>query len=134
MDIYKAAGILIQNRRLLVTKSFNKDIFVSPGGKLEPGETSRQALIRELQEELHLTVGEPDLTEFGNFSAPAAGNEANLVHMTVFLVAHWTGDLAPGREIESLAWVDSVSAQDIQIGSIFKHDVIPRLVASHLID
>lgn len=133
-DIYKAAGIIISDRRLLVTKSYNKDSYVSPGGKLEIGESPVQALIRELNEELHLRVSAEDLKPFGSFSAPAAGQEYRLVHMDVFIVSSWTGDIQPGREIEQLMWLSSRIPAGLKVGSIFEHEVIPRLKSLNLID
>ncbi len=48
-DIYKSAGILIKDRRLLVEKSFGKNFYIAPGGSIEPGETEEKALVRELR-------------------------------------------------------------------------------------
>lgn len=36
-----------------------------PGGKLEPGETAREAAVREIREELHLRVRSEDCEEMG---------------------------------------------------------------------
>ena len=55
-DIHKASGILLQDRKVLVTRSRGKENFVHPGGKLEQGETPKQALVRELKEELNIDV------------------------------------------------------------------------------
>ncbi len=52
--IHKAGGVIIHNRQLLLTRSAGKDFFVAPGGKLENNETSKQALVRELAEELKI--------------------------------------------------------------------------------
>ena len=48
VDIHKAAGILIKDRKLLVVRGEGKDFFKSPEGKLDPGENSVEALVREL--------------------------------------------------------------------------------------
>src|SRR5688500_4909971 len=46
-DIYKAAGILIKDRKTVVERSQGKPVFVQPGGRIEEGETAEQALVRE---------------------------------------------------------------------------------------
>src|SRR3989344_3020393 len=92
-NIHKSAGIIIKNRKLLVEKDFDKEFFISPGGKLEDGETSEQALIRELNEEFKIDVLENDLEHFGHFDAPASGQEERTVHMDVFIVKKFTGKI-----------------------------------------
>jgi len=133
-DIYKAAGIIIRNRKLLVERSKGKDTFISPGGSIEVGETPKQACVRELLEEFKIIVLEEDLEEFGEFSALAAGQEHRTVHMTVFLVKKWEGEPEPDNEVEEIAWVSSANERGLKIGSIFEHEVIPRLKSQNLID
>lgn len=132
--IYKAAGLIIEDRKLLVTRSKGKTIFIAPGGKLKPGETYKQALVRELMEELGITVSEDDLEEFGSFDAPAAGQEEKIVHMATFLVNAFQGALVPRSEVEKKAWVNSANERKLPLGSIFEHMVIPRLAHQGLID
>lgn len=134
MDIYKAAGILIKDRKLLVEKSNNKDFFIAPGGSIEKGETPEEALVRELKEEFDITVKSDDFEEFGHFHAHAAGQEENIVHMTVFIVKKWEGEPSPHAEVEKIMWLTSDVQKDIKVGSIFEHEVIPRLKAKDLID
>src|SRR6266550_572038 len=71
-DIYKAAGIILRDRKMLVERSVGKPAFIAPGGRLQDGESAEQALIRELKEEFDITVQPEDLQPFGNFSATAA--------------------------------------------------------------
>src|SRR5690554_447475 len=134
MDIYKAAGILLKDRKLLVEKSKNKEFFISPGGSIEEGETGKDALARELNEELGITVKEEDFENFGEFHAKAAGQEEKTVHMTVFFVNKWEGEPSPNAEVEKLLWITSDISKDIKVGSIFEHEVIPRLKKLNLID
>jgi 8-oxo-dGTP pyrophosphatase MutT (NUDIX family) len=49
-DIYKSAGVIIENRKLLITRTQGKSFFIAPGGKRGRDETDEDALIRELQE------------------------------------------------------------------------------------
>lgn len=134
-DIHKAAGIIIRDRRLLVERSKGKDVFVAPGGKLEPGETARQALRRELKEELQLDVTEADFEEFGTFYAEAAGshNAGKKLRMDVFMVKY-VGAMKPDNEVEEIRWISSDIPDDIEVGSIFAHEVLPRLKEQALVD
>lgn len=134
MDIYKAAGILIKNRKLLIEKSENKEFFIAPGGSIEEGETPEKALTRELWEEFNIKTVESDFEEFGHFHAKAAGQEENVVHMNVFIVKQWKGEPSPHAEVREIMWVTSNIPSDIKVGSIFEHEVIPRLKSLDLID
>jgi mutator protein MutT len=134
VDIHKAAGILIRDRKLLVERSKGKEFFIAPGGSIEEGETPRQALVRELMEEFQISVNEADLSEFGTFRAAAAGQESKVVEMQVFTVSNWQGEPTADNEVEEVRWVSSLPEEGIKLGSIFEHEVIPRLKTAGLID
>lgn len=134
VDIHKVGGILIQNRRLLVCRAKGKEHFMAPGGKIEAGETAQQALQRELTEELSIHVEESQFKPFSLFEAQAAGDESKKIRMEVFLVSEWYGEVQGAHEIEALAWVTSSNEGELKLGSIFEHEVIPRLKAQNLID
>ncbi len=74
-----------------------------PGGKLEPGETPEHALVRELHEELGITIDHSDLKSltFSSFPYP----DFHLL-MPLFACWRWHGDVM-AREGQALAWVDS---------------------------
>lgn len=133
VDIHKAGGIIIRDRQLLLTRSKGKDFFIAPGGKIESGETPKQALIRELREEIGVTISEDNLNEFGTFHAVAAGSSEMMLQMDVYIVNKWEGEIAPNSEIEEVRWVTSAT-NDIEIGSIFRLDVRPKLVEAGFID
>jgi 8-oxo-dGTP diphosphatase len=133
-DIYKAAGIVIQDRKLLFARAKDMDFFIDPGGKIEPGETAKQALVRELKEELDIEVDEGDLEVFGEFTAEAANHKGKTVHMQAFVVKKWQGAIKPSAEVEELRWLTSDVPNDIQVGSIFGGKVLPRLKEQGLVD
>jgi 8-oxo-dGTP diphosphatase len=133
-DIYKASGIIIVARKVLVERSAGKEYFIHPGGKIEAGETPKQAVIRELKEEFSIDVDEKDLEEFDHNTAPAANSPEVDVHMDVFLVKKWHGEIKPDREVQEMRWLTSDVPKDIKIGSIMEHETIPKLKAEDLID
>lgn len=134
IHIHKAGGVFIKDRTFLIARSHGKTFFIAPGGKLEEGETAQEALVRELDEELQVTVRAEDLTEFGTFHAAAAGKEDTQIRMDVFIVEKWEGEITPSSEIEEVMWINSHLPEGIELGSIFQHDVLPRLKEKDLID
>ena len=69
-----------------------------PGGKLEAGESVEQALRRELQEELGITIGAAELWKTQLVDYPHA-----LVRLHFCKVREWEGALQM-REAQSFAW------------------------------
>ncbi len=72
-----------------------------PGGKVDAGERPEQALIRELAEELGITVKEPCLAPLT--FASHAYDDFHLL-MPLYLCRRWEG-IARGAEGQELAWV-----------------------------
>lgn len=58
--IEMATGILVQEGRVLIQKRLSTgvwaDLWEFPGGRLEPGETPEEALVREFREETELEI------------------------------------------------------------------------------
>lgn len=133
IDIRKAGGVIIKDRKFLVTRSADKDHFIAPGGKLEPGENPIQALKREIAEELGIIIYTDTLEPLGTFQAIAAGKQDLTIEMDVFIINDYEGIPAPLSEVEEIRWIDSQTT-DIVLGSIFEHDVMPLLKEQGLID
>lgn len=133
-DIYKAAGVIVKNKKLLVERSIGKEFFISPGGSIEEGETPEICLIRELKEEFSIDVTVSDLRYLAEFSSDAVNHPGKKVHMKVFMVNKWEGDPIPSSEVEEIAWINSDIPTNMKVGSIIEHDIIPLLHKQALID
>jgi len=133
IDIHKAGGVIIQNRKFLVTRSVNKTFFIAPGGKLEGNENSIQALAREMMEEVQVCINTQTLENLGSFVAKAAGKEDKVLQMDVFIIHDYDGMPTPSNEVEEIKWINTKTTE-IDLGSIFEHEVMPILKERNLID
>ena len=79
-----------------------------PGGKVEPGERLEETLIRELHEEIGITVSEPCLAPLT--FASHAYEDFHLL-MPLYICRRWDGD-AVAREGQALAWVRANKLRD----------------------
>lgn len=133
-EIHKAAGLIIRNKKVLALRTRGKDTFVNPGGKLQGSETPKQALVRELQEELRIRVREEDLEAYGTYYSQAAYAPEKTLQLDAFIVRAWSGELTIDNEIEEMQWVSSSIPKGVQLASIMEHDLLPKLKQDGLVD
>jgi 8-oxo-dGTP diphosphatase len=98
-----AVGVLLQDDgHFLLTSRPEGKVYAGywefPGGKLEVGESVEQALRRELQEELGITIGAAQVWKTQMVDYPHA-----LVRLHFCKVWDWQGELQM-REAQSHAW------------------------------
>ena len=79
-----------------------------PGGKVEPGERPETTLIRELHEELGITISEPCLAPL-TFASHAYDSFHLL--MPLYICRRWEGTVT-AREGQKLAWVRTNKLRD----------------------
>ena len=72
-----------------------------PGGKVEPGEEPREALVRELREELGIEARIADEIERYDFSYSAG----HMTRLIFFLVTEFSGEPV-NLDFEQIAWVE----------------------------
>lgn len=96
------AAIITHNDRIFATQRGYgefKDGWEFPGGKMEPGETPQQALVREIREELDTKIEVGSLVETVEYDYPN-------FHLTMhcFLCTIRSGDLVL-KEHEAAKWL-----------------------------
>jgi 8-oxo-dGTP diphosphatase len=122
-----AAVILNAAGQLLLVRKRDTETFMQPGGKFEEGETSEDALSRELREELGFELTANDFQYVGRFSAKAANEIGHMVDCDVhFTVIETEGVVA--SEIEELRWIDPVSIDDVALAPLTSKVMRPYIL------
>lgn len=111
--IHVVVGVIInKNNKVLITKRASHQHqggkWEFPGGKVENVETSQEALRRELQEELGITI-------------KSATHITDIIHqytdkkvlLDVYEVKDWSGE-AVGREGQPLRWVEKAELEQYE--------------------
>ena len=100
-----ACALIDQDNRVLIAQrpegKAMAGLWEFPGGKVEPGETPEQTVIRELREELSVTVTEACLAPL-TFASHDYG-EFHIL-LPLFVCRRWDGWPQP-REAQQIKWV-----------------------------
>lgn len=116
-----AAVILRDNEnRLLTVRKHGAAMFMLPGGKVEPGETTSAAAARELAEELGIKVSVDALRLLGHWLGAAANEENTFVDSTAYS-SNSRETPAVAAEIAEFSWLDMATAPG-------RHDLAPLLL------
>lgn len=89
---------------LLVVRKRGTSTFMLPGGKVERGETHREAVVREVAEEVGLALDPDAVTLLGTWSAAAANEPGWTITSDVFTAA-LPGEPAASGEIAEVRWL-----------------------------
>ncbi len=111
--IHVAAAIIREGGRIFATQRGYgefKDFWEFPGGKVEPGETSEEALVREIREELdtEISVGERAARveyDYPEFHLSMECFFAEVVSGGLVLKEHEAARWLSGEELDSVDWL-----------------------------
>lgn len=135
MADYNKVGLaaIRENKLLLCRKNHSTSKLILPGGCIEPGETVRKCLVREIREELgEVTVERVE--PVGVYMDKAASDDPT-VHKTVEIQLY-KGDIVgipvASSEIVELIWFDPESDWE-QLSPILVNKILPDLVSRGLL-
>ncbi|MCU1479554.1 MAG: pyrophosphohydrolase [Subtercola sp.] len=105
-----AALVLIRDQRLLMVTARGRDVLFLPGGKIDPGETAAEAVVRESREEVAVELDEQSIRSLFTVLVQAHGEpQGRMVEMTLF-EATTADDPTPSAEVDAVHWVTSADA------------------------
>lgn len=129
--VLEVAGVVLRDGRgrVLTVRKHGTTRFMLPGGKLAPGESPREAALREVREEVGLSPDPETVLPLGTFRAEAANEPGHEVIAHVFTVAPPPSrEPHPTAEIEELRWLDPDRAIPGELAPLLVRHVLPRLV------
>ena len=103
--IDKIAWLEIKDGCILSTRSKGKEVFYIPGGKREYQETDEQTLIREIKEELDITILPDTISYMGTFQAQAHGHTSGIEVKMQCYKSDYSGTIKASSEIEEVVWL-----------------------------
>jgi 8-oxo-dGTP pyrophosphatase MutT (NUDIX family) len=119
--IVVAAVALVRDGHVLTVRKQGTERFMLVGGKLEPGESARDAALRETREEVGIEVDEARL--LGEFHSEAANEPGHTLHSTVFWIESDAEPVAAG-EIAEVRWTPIDDHPD-DLAPMLEHHVLP---------
>ncbi|CAL8470735.1 g10277 [Coccomyxa elongata] len=129
-----AVALLNDRGQVLLSRRTERQTFAGmwefPGGKVEKNERPEAALVRELQEELGITVDEADLRPL-SFGTHAFGDHAHLL-MPLYECSRWSGEVS-GKEGQEVEWcsISEIRQRDLPPGDLPLIDAVERAALAY---
>ncbi|MBQ2835400.1 MAG: NUDIX domain-containing protein [Clostridia bacterium] len=127
--------MFFRNGKLLIDKPRSKPTFQMIGGKVEKGETAKEAAIRECHEELgENAIFDENLIEFVmDFEEIATSDPTKKIHMNIFQYnGELKGELTISEEIESFMWFGANDDRNL-LSNTLKNEIVPYCIKNGLI-
>ena len=124
--IVVAAVALVRDGHVLTVRKRGTERFMLVGGKLAPGESARDAALRETWEEVGLRI--ESATLLGEFHSMAANEPDHTLHSTVFWVESDAEPVA-SAEIAEVRWTPVRDHPD-DLAPMLEHHVLPVILST----
>ena len=105
-----ACLLLVKKDALFLTRHRDHNVWYLPGGKIDPGESPKDALIRELSEELGAVFKPQDLTFSGVITGPSHDHTSR-VELICFSGPNKVDQFTPQNEVIDAQWIPFAQRQ-----------------------
>ena len=134
----RVSALIIEDKKLLLVIAKNTRYYFTPGGGIKRGESTQNALRRELKEELSVEV--IDFRPYLNYEYmlpreyKLAENENILSKVSCYLVKY-RGKIIPKNEIQQIFWCSrkNFESGEPKIGIGTRKYIIPKLIEDKLL-
>lgn len=125
--LYLASALITdKDNRLLTVRKTASTYYMMAGGKIEKGESPEQTLIRELNEELNLTITSEDIILLGTHSTTAVNEPDTIVTAHIYHLIVSNTDLQPAAEIAEVKWLTKDTYQNTKLAHLLEEFSIPK--------
>jgi 8-oxo-dGTP diphosphatase len=112
-ELYVVAAIIKKNNKVLATKRGYGEfinLWEFPGGKIEKHETKKEALIREIKEELNITININKFAlnleyKYPDFYLHMSCYECTIKEGKIELLEHNDGKWLSKNELDTIKWI-----------------------------
>jgi 8-oxo-dGTP pyrophosphatase MutT (NUDIX family) len=131
--MHKVCAIILKDKKFLMVRNVGRDIYTSPGGKIEENETRRECLKRELEEELGVST--KNIKFFADFEDKAIFH-GNIPLKLSFFIADVDGPIEiKDSELEELRWINSnYENENVKVTKSIRTLIVPKLLEEGLIE
>ncbi|QFQ02172.1 LOG family protein YvdD [Corynebacterium urogenitale] len=126
--VVSAVALRDATGRLLTVRKRGTEKFIQPGGKPEPGESDRQAALREVKEEVGLDLDPARLELVGVYSQEAANEADHTIEAHLFeYTERIETDVQVAAEIEEMRWLDFSEGSELPdtLAPLIRNVVLP---------
>jgi len=114
--IDKVGAIIIRDKRMLIVREEDIDVFFIPGGGRKGNESDEEVLIREMMEEIGARI--KNMKFYREFAAKAS-RENDMVTVKAYF-CNIGEEPVPSGEIGEIRWIGRDDYKNINLGNILK--------------
>lgn len=118
--------VVVKDNKLLLAYSTHKEAWYLPGGKIDAGEDAKEALVREVKEELAIGLDADRLEYLAHIVAPAFGEKLNVLMQQECFLYELEGELVKATNeigaVKYFEYEDYLQEQELVPGVLMVFD------------